>query len=116
MFRYQAEKTFEERLQETRKVTQKWPGRVPIIIEPVKETQRAKLNKPKILCVGGCTVQHFLGVIRKKMKLPKDSALFLFLNGTELITGDSIIGELYQSKKADDGYLYFKASEQEVMG
>jgi hypothetical protein len=38
------------------------------------------------------------------------------VNGTDIISGDMLIRNVYESKKDEDGFLYMNYSEQEVLG
>ena len=50
------------------------------------------------------------------MRLEKDLALFLFVNGNELVQGETLMGEVYERKRDEDGFLYITYSEQPVLG
>ena len=46
----------------------------------------------------------------------RDTALFIFVNGKELVTGDASMTAIYEQKKDEDGFLYMIYSDQDVMG
>ena len=74
------------------------------------------LPRNKYLCPTHLSVHQFVGCIRKKAQMPKDVALFVFINGNELVTATSSMSELYELRKEEDGFLYVQLSDQEVMG
>ena len=116
LFKYKSELTLENRIDEVNKILSKWPGRIPIILEKSRNSQLDDMPKSKFLCPPEYTVQQFLGCIRKKIKMRRDTALFIFINGKELVTGDSSIIAIYEEKKDEDGFLYMIYSDQDVMG
>jgi len=116
MFKFKDETTIEKRREEVAKITSKWPGRIPIILEKSKNSQLEDIPKSKFLCPSDYSVQQFLGCIRKKVKMRRDTALFIFVNGRELVTGDSSMQGIYEQKKDEDGFLYMIYSDQDVMG
>lgn len=116
MFSYKEENSLAKRTQESEGIKRKWPGKIPIIIERSPTSQLEALPKSKFLCQAEYTVLQFLGCLRKKMNLLRDVALFVFVNGTELFSGDASMSAIYESKKDEDGFLYLTISDQEVMG
>ena len=116
MFKFKVDTPLEKRIEEVQKITSKWPGRIPIILEKSKNSQLEDIPKSKFLCPSDYTVQQFLGCIRKKVKMRRDTALFIFVNGKELVTGDASMLAIYEQKKDEDGFLYMIYSDQDVMG
>ena len=116
MFKFKEEIALDKRTEEVQKILAKWPGKIPIILEKSQTSQLDEISKTKFLCPSDYTVQQFLGCIRKKIKLRKDTALFIFVNGKELVTGDASMSAIYQMKKDQDGFLYMIYSDQDVMG
>ena len=62
------------------------------------------------------TALKFAYIIRKKVKLQKDQALFLFVNGKEALKGDTSLLQVYESKKDPDGFLYIAYATENVLG
>jgi len=58
----------------------------------------------------------FYYTIRLKLKLSKEQALFLFVNGKEAAKSDILFSELYSLKKDSDGFLYIAYTTENVMG
>ncbi len=50
------------------------------------------------------------------MKLQKDQALFLFVNGKEALKGDTLLAQVYEAKKDPDGFLYIAYATENVLG
>lgn len=108
---------FEDRYNEARRVLLKYPDRIPIICE---RSLRAGVDCPiidkrKYLVPRDLTMGQFLYVIRKRLRLSPEKAIFLFVNGTIPAT-TSIINEVYSRHKDDDGYLYITYAQENTFG
>ena len=116
MFKYKEEHSLQERAEEVSRIISKWPGRIPIIMEKSPTSHLLSLPKNRFLCPGGYSVHNFIGSLRRTINLPKDVALFVFINGHEIASGEASMKTIYDQKKDEDGFLYVMFSEQEVMG
>jgi len=108
---------FEDRLTEAKRVLSKYPDRVPIICERslTASQQCPIIDKRKYLVPRHYTMGEFLFVIRKRLKLPPEKAIFLFVNDT-IPSTCSLIGNVYQRYKDPDGYLYMCYSQENTFG
>jgi len=61
------------------------------------------------------TCGQFLYVIRKRLKLPSEKALFLFVNGSIPATS-AMMNNIYEQYHDKDGFLYMSYSEENVFG
>lgn len=114
--RFQQTVPLEERKRETEKIRQQYSNKLPIFLEKAKNSRLPDIQKNKCLAPIDHTVSGFIGGLRKKLKLPKTEGFFVFVNGSELVTGDTLMSELYERKKNEDGFLYMVYSEQEILG
>ena len=73
------------------------------------------LDKTKYLVPMDLTVGQFMFVLRKRMKLSPEQAIFLFINGT-IPSSNSLVHELYQQHKDVDGFLYLGYSGENTFG
>jgi len=108
---------FEDRLTEAKRVLLKYPDRIPIICERSLTASKdcPIVDKKKYLVPITYKVGEFLFVIRKRLKLPPEKAIFLFVNGTIPPTS-SLIGDIYQKHKDADCYLYMTYSQENTFG
>jgi GABA(A) receptor-associated protein len=53
--------------------------------------------------------------VRKRLKLPSDKALFLFVNGSIPPTS-ALMNSIYEQHQDKDGFLYMSYSEENVFG
>ena len=101
---YKNEYAFEIRKGESSKMLTKFPNRVPVIVEPrnskIPQIDRRKFMVPRDLMFG----QLFF-VIRKRMHISPEQAIFLFSRGY-VMNASSNANEIYEKNKDDDGFLY----------
>jgi GABA(A) receptor-associated protein len=106
-----------DRWNESTRVLEKYPDRTPIICERSKSAGAdcPFIDKNKYLVPNGLSVGQFIYIIRKRMNLPSEKALFLFINGTIPPTS-SMIGSVYACHKDSDGFLYVTYSLENTFG
>lgn len=112
---FRSKHTFQARVEESRKIREKFPGRIPVIVESTKRTDVPEIDKNKFLVPADLTVGQFVYVIRKRLVMPPEKALFLFVNNTLPTTG-SFIRELYAQYADADGFLYVLYSGESTFG
>ena len=107
--------SFEDRCNESQRVLHKYPDRIPIICERRIGSILENIDKQKYLVPNDLTAGQFVYVIRKRLKLPAEKAIFLFMNGT-MPTISASLAELYEQHHDRDGFLYIVYSEENVFG
>lgn len=107
--------TFEERKKESKNVLTRYPGKIPIIAEPSNKTNIPILDKQKFLVPGHITVGQFIYILRQRIKISTEKALFLFV-GDVLPTISSYMNELYDEYSDSDGFLYITYSGENTFG
>lgn len=106
--------TFENRKKESDRVLAKYPGRVPIVIRNYSDNMPA-IDKRKFLVPGDLKVGQFMQVIRKRLKMNHEQAIFLSVNDVILNTSD-LITTIYNEYCDDDGFLYITYSGENCFG
>eukprot|EP00331_Platyophrya_macrostoma_P034660 CAMPEP_0176436904 /NCGR_PEP_ID=MMETSP0127-20121128/18272_1 /TAXON_ID=938130 /ORGANISM="Platyophrya macrostoma, Strain WH" /LENGTH=116 /DNA_ID=CAMNT_0017820365 /DNA_START=44 /DNA_END=390 /DNA_ORIENTATION=- len=112
--RFKEKFTFEERSQEARKKREEHPTLVPVIIEKHTRSKLQDIDKNKFLASHDMKFQEFQGSIKKKLNLSKTDALFFFIAGKKLDKPDTLIRDIYEKNKDDDGFLYITFAELEA--
>lgn len=109
--------SFEERFKEGKRVFEKYPDRIPVICERDMgaSIDCPNIDKNKYLVPNSLNVGQFLFVIRKRLHLPPEKALFLFVN-KKIPTPQMTMTELYNFYKSPDYFLYFTYSLENVFG
>lgn len=89
--------------------------RVPVICEKEISSNIKEMDRSKILVPRELTIAQFMKVIRKRIKLREEEAIFLYVNEKIMGTG-KLISEVYASEKDEDGFLYVSYSSENVFG
>lgn len=108
-------KTFEQRLEESIKIKNKYPDRVPVICEKNPGSGLEMIDKRKYLVPYDLTSTQFLFIIRKRLKLASEKGIFLFVDNMIAPSTHTMI-ELYNQYKDRDGFLYMNYTEENVFG
>ena len=74
-----------------------------------------KIDKVKYLVPKDLTMAQFMYVIRKRMELSSNSALFAFVNNT-IPPSSSLLSDIYEQHKDEDGFLYITYSGEQTFG
>lgn len=108
--------TFETRQDEALRIMKKYPDRIPIIVErSSSDTTTELINKNKYLAPSSLTVGQFVYVIRKRLVLAPEKAIFLFIGGILPPTA-SLLGSIYDEHKDRDHFLYITYSGENTFG
>lgn len=105
--------SFEQRKQQSASVRSKYIYRVPTIVETDKSLP--DLPRKKYLIPTDLTMSQFIFMIRKKIQLPSEQAIFVFVNNTmpfHLAT----MGELDEHYRDEDGFLYVLIASENTFG
>lgn len=113
--RFKMEHSFQDRKNESERVMLKYSDRRPIICEKSQKTNLDEIDKKKYLVPGDLTLQQFIYVIRKRLHLNPETAIFLIIN-SKIIPGTKIISEVYDKEKDKDGFLYIEYTTENVFG
>uniref|UniRef100_A0A3B5KS71 GABA(A) receptor-associated protein b n=1 Tax=Xiphophorus couchianus TaxID=32473 RepID=A0A3B5KS71_9TELE len=109
------EHPFEKRRSEGEKIRKKYPDRVPVIVEKAPKARIGDLDKKKYLVPSDLTVGQFYFLIRKRIHLRAEDALFFFVNNVIPPTS-ATMGLLYQEHHEEDFFLYIAYSDESVYG
>lgn len=108
--------SFQERLEDATRLVKKFPNRAPIIVEVGKNLP--DMTNKKFLVPIDMNIGQFCIVIRKRINLNSTQALFIFTNEkkTQLLSMTSLISEIYENHKNEDGFLYLKIEGENFFG
>ena len=107
--------SLEARKKESKKIMEKYPDRIPIIVEKDINSDIKEIDKKKYLVPNDLTVGQFLYVIRKRIKLGPEKALYIFIEGIIPPTNYQI-STLYDKYKGIDGFMIFTYSAENTFG
>jgi GABA(A) receptor-associated protein len=99
------------------KLIEKNPDKIPIIFEKDPKSNIESFPKTRYLINKDLTVNHFLLLLRNKLKVDETSAFFLLVDGKIYITGDKTLQDIYiKYKDKKDGFLYLMYSTEQIWG
>ena len=104
------------------RIRQKYPDRIPVIVERGKNVP--DIDKQKFLVPGDLTVGKFTNEIKKHMKVDNadgnniDSlkAIFLFVNGKSLTRASDKMSTVYEQHVDSDGFVYITYHGESTYG
>ncbi|MGH0138148.1 UNVERIFIED_CONTAM: hypothetical protein FKN15_065193 [Acipenser sinensis] len=94
-WQYKRSLPFEVRRAEGEKIRAKYPDKIPIIVEKAPKSRVAELDKKKYLVPSDLTVGQFCFLIRKRIELQAEEALFFFVNNV-LPPSSATMGQVYE--------------------
>ena len=114
--RFKNKYTYKQRFTEASNILIEYPHRIPVVCEKnVRSTNAPEIDKNKYLVPFDLTIGQFLHVIRKRIKLTENEALFLTI-GQIIPSNSSLMGNLYSYYKSGDLFLYIIYSTENTFG
>ncbi|KAJ0745810.1 putative autophagy protein Atg8 ubiquitin [Helianthus annuus] len=129
----------EKRRAESTRIRDKYPDRVPVrhltqtsyiyivsifklrkvsfqvIVERAERSDLADIDKNKYLVPADLTVGQFVYVVRKRIKLSAEKAIFVFVKNMLPPTA-ALMSAIYEENKDEDGFLYMTYSGENTFG
>ncbi|ESW25948.1 hypothetical protein PHAVU_003G079300 [Phaseolus vulgaris] len=112
---FKLEHPLERRQAESTRIRDKYPDRIPVIVERAERTDIPDIDKKKYLVPADLTVGQFVYVVRKRIKVSAEKAIFVFINNTLPPTA-ALMSSIYEENKDDDGFLYMTYSGENTFG
>jgi len=106
------DQNFDLRINEANRMLEKYSTRVPVIVNCGEDLT---IVKRKYLVPFDITCGQFLYVLRKYMNIQPEQAVFMFINNI-LPTSSETIGNIYNSHKNEDLFLYVFITKENTFG
>jgi GABA(A) receptor-associated protein len=113
--KFKDQNPFEQRKLEASRILLKYPERIPCIVEKNKKSDIQDVDKNKYLVPQDLTMGQFLYVIRKRIHLAPEKAVFILVNDL-MPPSSSLISQVYNEHKDEDGFLYIVYSSENTFG
>lgn len=107
--------SFQKRLEESTRIMDKYPNRIPIYVYKGNNSLIPDIDRKKYLVPHDLTIGQFMHVIRKRMSLNHEVAIYLFINGM-IPASSNLLISIYNEHKDDDGFLYITYSGESTFG
>ena len=114
-FKYQQSKSLEDRKTESARICRMYADRIPVIIEKVAGTDVPEIDKNKFLVPSELTISQLVYVVRKRVKLTPEKAIFLFCKGI-VPNSSELLSKTYEENKHEDGFLYLNYCTENTFG
>jgi hypothetical protein len=114
------EKTIEEQALIAARIIAKYPGRVPICIDPAPNARVPTIDKRKFLVPRDFTMGQMIFTIRKRMELNATQAIFVYImqKGKQevLAQTSATMGDIYDKYQEADGMVYLQYASENAFG
>jgi GABA(A) receptor-associated protein len=107
---------FEKRKAEAQRIRAKYPDRIPVIVEKNPKSDIPDLDKNRYLVPSDISVGQFMYIIRSRVKLQPEKAIFMFINDKTLPPTSETMGQLYKEHRDLDNFLYATISGESTFG
>ena len=107
----------QKRTDEAKHIMKKYPDRIPVIVEKEKSGDKLleDIDKNKYLVPSNLTLGQFIYIIRQRIKLAPEKALFVFINNIIPPTS-ALMSSIYKQYHDSDFFLYFLYSGESIYG
>ncbi|CAI5516517.1 unnamed protein product [Closterium sp. Naga37s-1] len=105
----------DKRKMEAERIRQKYPDRIPVIVEKARRSKVPDMDKKKYLVPADISISQFTAVIRNRIKLSPEQAIFLFIGNT-MPPSSALMSAAYEEHKDDDGFLYVSYAGENTFG
>ncbi|XP_044465358.1 autophagy-related protein 8C-like [Mangifera indica] len=112
---FKLEHPLERRQAEAARIRDKYPDRIPVIVERAEKSDVPDIDKKKYLVPADLTVGQFVYVVRKRIKLNPEKAIFIFVKNVLPPTA-ALMSAIFEEHKDEDGFLYMTYSGENTFG
>ncbi len=112
---YRDEHPLEKRLNEVKKILNKYPDRIPVLLSTTDK--EIVLNRHKYLVPKDTTLSEFTHILRSNIKCGKTETLFYMIGDKGMLSKmTSTMNELYRYNKSEDNYLLILIQKENAFG
>lgn len=112
---YKKQFPLEKLKQEANRIRSKYPDRIPVIVERAPKADLPEIDRQKFLVPHELTMGQFVYVIRKRVKISPEKAIFVFVNNVLPPTA-ALMSSLYEDYKDESGFLIMTYSGENTFG
>ncbi|CAI9755108.1 unnamed protein product [Fraxinus pennsylvanica] len=112
---FKIQNPLEKRKAESTRIREKYPDRIPVVVEKAGRSDVPDIDKKKYLVPADLCIGQFVYVVRKQIKLSAEKAIFVFVDNI-LPPSASLMSKIYEDYKDEDGFLYMTYSGENTFG
>jgi GABA(A) receptor-associated protein len=106
----------DKRISDFARFKQKYPDRIPVIVDSYSE-KSPSIDNHKFLVPNDITLAQFMYIIRKRVKINPDEALYFFIGSKKIMeTASKLMSEIYKSHSDEDKFLYIYYDIESTFG
>ncbi|KRZ21504.1 Adenosine monophosphate-protein transferase FICD [Trichinella pseudospiralis] len=114
---FRQRRPYNTRVREIQEIRRAYPDKIPIVIERFEgEKYLPVLDRCKFLVPDHVTMTELMQIVRRRLELHPEQALFLLVNEKSLVSHSTTLAELYEAEKDTDGFLYIVYTSQPGFG
>ncbi len=107
--------SFSDRVKESKRIMDKYPDKIPVICERNFSSTLPTIDKHKFLVPTDLTIGQFIYVIRKRIKITPQEAIYLFIKGN-MPPSNETMNITYSKYRDEDGFLYISYTNENTFG
>ena len=108
--------SFEHRSAECKKILEKYPDKVPVIVTKYEKCKNVdEISKNKFLVPGDLNLAQFVYVIKKRLQLTPEMSLYVFID-EQIPPSSQTLHKLSNEHKDEDGFLYISYASENTFG
>lgn len=107
--------SLEKRKNEAKRILEKYPNRIPIIVNKDPRCKLPDIDKYKYLVPSDLSMAQLMFVIRKRIKLKPEESIYVFING-KMMAGNTMVSTIYEKHKSEDEFLYLIYAAENTFG
>ena len=96
-------------------IIERYPGMIPVIVDKASTSNLPEIQKKKFICPADISFSAFSYIIRKRIFLKPEKALFLFVNNKLPNMNDTMF-EIYKQYKDNNNILHVVYQEEATFG
>lgn len=108
---YKDENSYTTRVEKSSQVLNKYPSHRPFIIESKKLT----IDRNKFLVPSDITMGQLMFIVRKRVNIKEHEGLFFLVNDI-MPKSSSLISQIYDEYRHEDGFCYIMVLKENVFG
>ena len=108
----------QKRASEAARIREKHPGHIPVIVERATSADAdiPHVSKRKYLIDKDATFGMLVASVRKRLRVPRDKALFWFVAGKALVPTSALMSDVDNRYGNEDGLLYVTYTGESTFG
>ena len=113
---FKIQNKIEDRVKMSTNILYKYSYKIPVIIEKKNsDKSRHILDKNKYIMSSDLTLGSVIYIIRKRLNLNPNEAIFIFVDNV-LLPNTMVISDIYRQYKDPDGFLYIMYACENTFG